>query len=291
MSAISEQYDRRAPLYERHWAPVLAPTAERLLDIAAGWLAPDGAGSTILDVGVGTGRLARAAGRRWPAAEIVGIDPARGMLALAHATTRGLARLPRLLEGPADAIPLPDASVDVALSSFVLQLVPNRAAALREIRRVLRPSGHLAYVTWLEADRPFPPADAFDEAVLDLDVDEDDEPEPIRAGDLPSARAAANQLRRAGFAAAEARAETLEHAWTPVDYLEYKLRYDEYALVQSLSRPQRQRLEVFARQRLSTLQPADFTWRAGVVFAWGRRPSDRLTTPDAKGRRGTIAER
>ncbi|MGH2407583.1 MAG: class I SAM-dependent methyltransferase [Candidatus Limnocylindrales bacterium] len=272
MSAISELYDRRAHLYERHWGPVLVPSALQLLDVAADWLPPDGAGATILDVGVGTGRLIRAAGKRWPAAELVGVDPARGMLALAHAATRGLPHLPRLLEGPADAIPLPDASVDLALSSFVLQLVPDRTAALREVRRVLRPGGHLAYVTWLDTDRPFPPAEAFDEAVLDLDVDEDEEPEPFRAGDLPSAKAAANQLRRAGFAAADARAETLEYAWTADTYLDYKLRYDEYALVDTLSRPQRQRLEVFARKRLSSLQPADFTWRAGVVFAWARRP-------------------
>jgi SAM-dependent methyltransferase len=269
---MSELYDRRAHLYERHWAPVLVPTALRLLDLAADWLPPDGAGGTILDVGVGTGRLARAAGRRWPAAELVGIDPARGMLAIAHAATRGLSRLPRLLDGAADAIPLPDASVDVALSSFVLQLVPDRAAALREIRRVLRPGGHLAFVTWLEADRPFPPAEAFDEAVLDLDVDEEDEPEPTRSGDLPSPSAAAAQLRRAGFAAAGARTETLEHAWTLDGYLEYKLRYDEYALVAGLTRPQRQRLEAFARRRLAKLDAADFTWRADVVFAWGRRP-------------------
>jgi ubiquinone/menaquinone biosynthesis C-methylase UbiE len=271
VSAISELYDRRAHLYERHWAPVLAPTALRLLDIAAPWLPPDGMGTTILDVGVGTGRLARVAGQRWPAAELIGIDPARGMLAIAHAATRALVRDPRLLVGSADAIPLPDASVEVAFSSFVLQLVPDRAAALREIRRVLRPGGHLAYVTWLETDRPFLPADAFDEAVLDLDVDENDEPEPIRAGDLPSARGAINQLRRAGFAAADARAETLEYTWTPDAYLEYKLRYDEYALVASLTRPQRQRLEVFAEQRLSRLAAADFIWRAGVVFAWAQR--------------------
>jgi ubiquinone/menaquinone biosynthesis C-methylase UbiE len=243
----------------------------RLLDIAAPWLPADGEGSTILDVGVGTGRLARAAGKRWPAAELIGVDPARGMLAIAHAATRALAREPRLLQGSADAIPLPDASVDLALSSFVLQLVPDRSAALREIRRVLRPGGHLAYVTWLETDRPFLPADAFDEAVLDLDVDEDDEPEPIRAGDLPTAKAAANQLRRAGFVAADAGAETLEYTWTPDTYLEYKLRYDEYALVATLTRPQRQRLEVFARKRLAELKPADFTWRAGVVFAWAER--------------------
>jgi SAM-dependent methyltransferase len=64
---------------------------------------------------------------------------------------KGLTRPPRLLEGAADAIPLPDASVDVALSSFVLQLVPNRHAALTEIRRVLRPGGRLGLI-WNSRD-------------------------------------------------------------------------------------------------------------------------------------------
>ena len=39
----------------------------------------------------------------------------------------------------ADRLPFPDATFDGAMSSFVLQLVPNRAAAIREARRVLRP--------------------------------------------------------------------------------------------------------------------------------------------------------
>src|SRR3989304_3978142 len=63
-------------------------------------------------------------------------------------------RPPRFVTAAADAIPLPEASVDVAVSSFVLQLVPDRLAALREIRRVLRPGGRLAYATWLADDRP-----------------------------------------------------------------------------------------------------------------------------------------
>jgi ubiquinone/menaquinone biosynthesis C-methylase UbiE len=271
VSAISALYDRRAHLYERHWGPVLAPTARRLLDTAAPWLPPDGAGMTILDVGVGTGTLAISAVRRWPAAEVVGVDPSEGMLAAARSAMEAEPRPARLLEGAADAIPLPDASVDVALSSFVLQLVPDRFAALREIRRVLRPGGRLAYVTWLESDRRFAPDDAFDEAVLDLEIDEPEEPDPPRAGHVASPAAAAAQLRRAGFAATGASADTLEHAWTPAGYLAYKLEYDEHALVSSLGRLGRRRLAGLARRRLCPLTSSDFHWQADVVFAWGRR--------------------
>jgi ubiquinone/menaquinone biosynthesis C-methylase UbiE len=270
---MSQRYDRRSGLYERHWAPVLAPTALRLLDLAAPWLPPDGEGRTVLDVGTGTGTLVVAAAQRWPAADIIGSDLSTGMLAVARAAARDLPRPPRLMEGAAEAIPLPDASVDLALSSFVLQLVPDRPAALREIRRVLRPGAAFAYVTWLEDDRPFAPHDAFDEAVLDLEIEEADEDEPQRAGDVVSPAAAMAQLRRAGFRAVGARSETLEHAWTPESYLDFKFAYDEEALVASLTGAQRQRLVVLARQHLAGLGRDDFRWRADVVLAWGRRPS------------------
>ena len=48
------------------------------------------------------------------------------------------------VHAPADELPLPDASFDVAVSSFVFQLVPDRSAAFREVYRVLRPGGHVA---------------------------------------------------------------------------------------------------------------------------------------------------
>ena len=272
MSTITDRYDRNARLYARHWAPVLAPTVRRLLDVASPWLPPDGAGATILDVGAGTGSLTLAAARRWPAADIVALDPSTGMLAVAGTTFGGLVSRPQRLTGAADAVPLPDGSVDVALSSFVLQLVPDRPAALREIRRVLRPGGRLAYVTWLDEARPFAPDDVFDEAVLDLDVDEPDEPDEDRTGDVPSPSAAAAELRRAGFRAAGGRRDTLEHRWSPAGYLDYKLAYDEVALVSSLDRSGRARLRALARERLDGLAADDFVWRAGVVVAWGQRP-------------------
>ena len=48
----------------------------------------------------------------------------------------------------ADELPDEPGRFDAAMSSFVLQLVPSRAAALREIRRVLRPGATFAWVTW-----------------------------------------------------------------------------------------------------------------------------------------------
>lgn len=269
---MTDRYDRRARGYARHWAPVLAPTALRVLDLADAWLPRDGAGATILDVGAGTGTLTLAAARRWPAAHVIGLDPSEGMLAVARQAARNLPRPLRFVTAPADAIPLPEASVDVAVSSFVLQLVPDRLAALREIRRVLRPGGRLAYATWLADDRPFAASEAVDAALDELGLEEPEEPEPARAGDLASTGAVAAQLRRAGFRPAGARAHLLEHAWTAESYLAYRLHCYDEVLVAALEPDRQARLETMARARLAGLGGEELHFRAGIVFGWGQRP-------------------
>lgn len=50
-----------------------------------------------------------------------------------------------LVDGDADALPLPDASVDAVVASLVLCSVPSQARALAELRRVLRPGGELRF--------------------------------------------------------------------------------------------------------------------------------------------------
>jgi ubiquinone/menaquinone biosynthesis C-methylase UbiE len=157
----------------------------------------------------------------------------------------------------------------------VLQLVDDRLAALTEIRRVLRPGGMLAYVTWLdrESRERFKARDEFDEAVYDLNVEEPDEGDEDIAGDVRSARSAADELRRAGFVRASAREETLIYDWTMESYLDYKFNYDERSLLSVLNPRQRKRLERNVRDRLSRLSPSDFRWHAPVVFARAFNPA------------------
>ena len=271
MSNLVDRYDRHAHRYRVHWAPVLAPTALRLLDVVAAWLPDAGVGTTVLDVGAGTGTLSHEIMRRWPRADVVALDPSAGMLAVARASTPAAAG-PRTIVAPADAMPLPDASVDLVVSSFALQLVPDRPAALREIHRVLRAGGHLAYVTWLDRDESFAPHEAFDDAVLDLGVEEPDEADEDRAGDLASPAAAAAQMRRAGFRDVSARVNELRHAWTLESFLAYKVGYDDEGLIRSLSRADRARLDRIARRRLAALGIEDFVWSTNVVMVVGARP-------------------
>jgi len=154
MPSITETYDRAATRYRDLWGPVIAPTALRLLDRAAPLLG-NGEGRMV-DVGTGIGVLALAALDRWPTLRVVGVDPSAGMraLALERAEAAGVADRLQLVAGEAQSIPMPNASCDIAVSSFVLQLVPDRTAALREMRRVLRPGGWLATVTWIEGRMP-----------------------------------------------------------------------------------------------------------------------------------------
>jgi ubiquinone/menaquinone biosynthesis C-methylase UbiE/predicted RNA binding protein YcfA (HicA-like mRNA interferase family) len=207
VTSIAERYDRNAELYERWWAPVLAPAAARLLERAEPWIRTSlrEAGTLhIVDIGTGTGALAIEAVARWPAVTVTGVDVAAGMLEVAARRASRLlspaqADRIRWLEADADRSPLPDGSADLCISSFVLQLVPDRPAALREALRILRPGGRLCFVTWQAGRDAFEPADEFDEAVYDLELEEPEYEEEARAGDLRSPRTAARELRAAGF--------------------------------------------------------------------------------------------
>lgn len=277
MNPIVARYDADAADYARYWAPVLEETARRLLDYVEPFVAKRGGRVRVLEVGAGTGTLLLSAMERWPLAEFVATEPARGMLDVAESRVRaarpGEMRV-TFLEGLADALPVGDGSIDLVISSFVLQLVPDRLAALREACRVLKPDGMVSYVTWLDRDsrRPFVPADEFDEAVYDLEIDEPEGTDEPHAGDVRSGRTATDELRRAGLVRASATEEELIYGWTHDTYLDYKLAYDERSLMQSLNAAQKEQLEKKARERLGRLNERDFRWQAPVVFARASRP-------------------
>lgn len=278
-TTIADRYDRDAELYDHWWAPVLATAAGRLLDRVEPWVAAsvrEGRPLHVIDIGTGSGALAIDAASRWPGATVTAVDVAAGMLEVA--ADRAARMLPdsdrdriRWVEGSADRMPLDDATADLCLSSFVLQLVPDRSLALREISRILRPGGRVAFVTWAAGREVFEPADEFDEAVYDLEIEEEEYEEESRAGDLRSVRATERELRAAGFRRVEALSDRLDHLWTPEEYLAYKVRYDESALMRELDETVAARLEQRARARLAGLPAEAFRWRPPIIYARGDR--------------------
>jgi len=125
--------------YERYFVPAIgAPLANDLIKIAA--LRP---GERVLDVACGTGVVARLASQVVGAAgTVAGLDINPGMLAVARTTTSAGMAI-NWHEGSAEAMPLPDASFDLVLCQMGLQFVPDKHAALTEMRRVLVPGGRL----------------------------------------------------------------------------------------------------------------------------------------------------
>jgi ubiquinone/menaquinone biosynthesis C-methylase UbiE len=128
--------------YQRFFVPAIgAPVAEDLIEIAR--LRP---GERVLDVACGTGVVTRLAAERVGAAgAAAGLDVNSGMLAVARSQTPTDISID-WYEASAELMPLPDEAFDVVLCQMGLQFVPNKLAALREMRRVLD-SGGRALVT------------------------------------------------------------------------------------------------------------------------------------------------
>jgi ubiquinone/menaquinone biosynthesis C-methylase UbiE len=146
MSPESIRFDRAAGFYdetrgfppgeERHIAALIARAAH---------LTPS---SRVLEVGVGTGRIALPLAGHVGA--IVGIDLARPMLERLLAKRDG--EPVRVVEGDVTRLPLASGVFDAAVAVHVFHLVPAWPDALREVARALRPGGRLVS-GWNEGDR------------------------------------------------------------------------------------------------------------------------------------------
>jgi ubiquinone/menaquinone biosynthesis C-methylase UbiE len=133
-----DRFDRWAATYDRSLMQRLffGPVHNRMLDfiVQAG---PQEPPCCILDVGCGTGRLLHDASARWPKAKFYGVDPAEHMAFKA----RRLNPMAAIQVAPAEAIPFPDQTADLVLSSISFHHWADHAKAVKEIARVLKPGG------------------------------------------------------------------------------------------------------------------------------------------------------
>ena len=160
-ASVSDTWDRGNP-YERYvgrWSRKVAPLFLSWLSVPAGrrWI----------DVGCGTGALCGAILDHCSPASVIGVDPSQGFLETARENLSGRAAL---CPGSAGAIPLGDASADVAVCGLVLNFVPDPRAALLEMSRLTGEGGTIAAYVWDHAGK-MELMRLFWDAAVELDPD------------------------------------------------------------------------------------------------------------------------
>lgn len=133
--------------YPEEWIAALPPSAVESMagtgnPFALGQIVP---GERVVDCGSGSGADALIAARLvGPGGRVIGVDMTPEMIskARANADLAGLSNV-EFRTGLLEALPVDDATADVVISNGVLNLVPDKAAAMREMHRVLRPGGRL----------------------------------------------------------------------------------------------------------------------------------------------------
>jgi len=121
-----------------------------LADLRREVLAP--ATGVVLEIGAGTGRNFP----HYPAAvkEVIATEPDPHMRKRAADVVRTASVPVRLDPSPAERLPVDDDSIDTVVATLVLCTIPDPAAALAEIRRVLKPGGTMVFFEHVRADDP-----------------------------------------------------------------------------------------------------------------------------------------
>ena len=147
--------------YERYFVPAIAaPVSAGLLSDAD--LQP---GERVLDVACGTGVIARLAAEQvGPTGSVTGIDVAPDMIEVARATPAPTGPPIEWRVGDATSLPFADESYDAVLCQMGLMFIPDRLAAVREMRRVLKPGGRIVVSTPGAIQPPF---EAMEQALVE----------------------------------------------------------------------------------------------------------------------------
>jgi ubiquinone/menaquinone biosynthesis C-methylase UbiE len=207
----------------RKWQPKFAAMSGALTEalIAAARLAP---GQRVLDLACGAGEPALTiAGLVGPAGHVTATDLSPGMVAAteAFARERGLANV-TCRQADAEDLPFPDASFDAATSRLGVMFFPDAPRAQREIRRVLRPGGRVAFVAWGP-----PAAQGFFASTVGVCLKYAQVPPPEPGAPTPFTYARPGSLaavmREAGFRQVEEEQHAVDYPWPgpPEEFLQH----------------------------------------------------------------------
>lgn len=222
-------WDRMSEVYRREIDPRLAPVVDHLISLAG-----LKEGEQVLDLGTGTGAVAeKAALAVGPKGHVFAVDPSPEMLGLARQRANSASVRFSVAEGSAESIPAADGSFDVILASLSLMFVIDRAAAGREMARVLRPGGRLVASVWAG------PEDC-DLVLFQRTISQFAPPSPVRGvgpGGLADPQPFLQELARDGI---QARVETAVFSF---DFANLSSAWDVLAGVTAASMPPERHME------------------------------------------------
>ena len=154
----AEAYDRFMGRYSRLLSPQLAD------------LARVHAGQRAIDVGCGPGALTAELVARLGADAVAAVDPSEPFIDAARARNPGI----DVRRAPAEELPFPDDTFDVALAQLVVHFMSDPVAGLAEMARVTRPGGVVAACVWDHGGGQGP-LSVFFQAAREIDATIDDE--------------------------------------------------------------------------------------------------------------------
>ena len=252
---LAANYSAVADGYAEFWTPVIRPVGRRLLE-AVPW---DGVRRAI-DIGTGPGTLLRDIAELAPAAHVTGVDRAPGMIA------RAAHRASRLAVMDAMSLAVRDGACDVAVMAFVLFHLPDPAAALAEMRRIVQPRGMVALATW--GCDPVPPAGEIWNEQLDAWGAWDPSPQARRDELTDTPDKVAALLAAAGLGRQRVWIEHVEHQWDVTRFVGLRTRFGTTKRkLDTLDPDKRQAFVAFITQRMEQLEAAAFLSRAEAICA------------------------
>lgn len=141
-NSINREYDRIAHEYDDRWSHYVRTSRDKTLDRL-----DLKRSDRLLDVGCGSGALLQAISRQHPSIRATGLDLSRKMLDVARGK---LNEQTALSIGEAQQLPFRSASFDVVVSCSSLHFWREPKGCIREIARVLKPTGRLVITDWCD---------------------------------------------------------------------------------------------------------------------------------------------